>query len=234
MNKLIILNHKMSLMYDEVYSYIDSLNSLNTNHDIIICPSNIYLEAFMNNSDFAVGAQNMNCASEENHTGEISSLQLKSLGIEYVMIGHHERVKEFNETPSIINSKLITALESGIAPILCFGEDIDDDYKEILPKKLDAYLKDVLRIEFIIFAYEPIYACNSGITPTKEKLTEIVEFIEKYLENKYKTKPNIVYGGSVTSSNVEDILGVDILKGILVGSTSSNIKEVTKIIEKVE
>lgn len=234
MNKLIILNHKMSLMYDEVYSYIDSLNKLNTNHDIIVCPSNIYLEAFMNNSDFAIGAQNMNYDSLENHTGEISSLQLKSLGIEYVMIGHYERVKEFNETVGIINSKLITALESGIAPILCFGEDIDDDYREVLPKKLDAYLKDVLRIEFIIFAYEPIYACNTGITPTKEKLKEVLEFTRKYLEDKYKTKPNIVYGGSVTSSNVEDILDVDILNGVLIGSISSNIKEVTKIIDKVK
>lgn len=234
MNKLIILNHKMSLMYDELYSYIETLNNLETDHDIIICPASIYLEAFMNNSDYAIGAQNMHYEVGENHTGEISSLQLKSLGLEYVIVGHHERIKEFNETPSIINSKLITALESGIAPILCFGEDIDEDYKEVLPKKLDDYLKDILRIEFIIFAYEPIYACNSGITPTTEKLKEIIDFISKYLEDKYKIKPNIIYGGSVTSSNIEEILKVESLNGVLVGSISSNIKEVSKIISKIE
>lgn len=233
MNKLIILNHKMSLMYDELYSYIDILNSVQTSNDIIICPSNIYLEAFMNNSDYAIGAQNMHYLEEENHTGEISSMQLKSLGVEYVIIGHHERVSEFKENSKIVNSKLINALESNIAPILCFGENLDEDYKEVLPKLLDEYLENVQRIEFITFAYEPIYAINSGIVPAKDKLEEIINFIHGYLEDKYKAKPNIIYGGSVNSDNINDILKVEKLNGVIIGHISSDIKEVLKIINNI-
>ena len=152
MRKIIIFNHKMSLLYDELYNYIERTNNLETDNDIIICPSDIYLEAFVNNSDWLIGSQNLNYNTDYKHTGEISTDQLKSLGVEYSIIGHYERVRDFNENAVIINNKLIAALDANIFPILCFGENIDDDYHEAIPKILDKYLKDVENIEFIIFA----------------------------------------------------------------------------------
>ena len=173
MNKLIILNHKMSLLYDDLYNYIEKTNEIDTENDIIICPSNIYLEAFMNNSQWSIGAQDMHYSTDKNHTGEISSDQLKSLGVEYTMIGHYERVSEFNENKNIVNQKLIAALDSNIFPILCFGENIDEDYREILPKLLEGYLKDIQNIDFIIFAYEPIYAIGTGALPKIDKIIDL-------------------------------------------------------------
>ena len=229
MKKLVLFNHKMSLFYDDLYSYIEKVNNIDTDNDIIICPSNIYLEAFINNCDYPVGAQNMHYSIEENHTGEVSSNQLKSLGVEYVMVGHYERINEFKESPSIINQKLIAALDSNIIPILCFGEELDEDYKEVLPRLLDSYLKDINNIEFIIFAYEPIYAIGTGTLPNSNKINEISDFITKYLEDKYSKKPILLYGGSVDSSNIKDITAINSLDGVVVGNISSDIKEVERI-----
>jgi len=231
MKKTIILNHKMSLLYDDLYSYIERTNNIDTDNNIIICPSNIYLEAFINNSDWSIGAQNMHYSTEELHTGEISSNQLKSLGIEYTLVGHYERVNEFKENASIVNQKLIASLDSNIFPILCFGENIDEDYKEVLPKLLDSYLKDIQNIEFIIFAYEPIYAIGTGALPNINKIKEVSGFITEYLENKYQKKPVLLYGGSVDSSNIKDILDIDTLHGAVIGNISSDIKEVERIIK---
>lgn len=233
MKKIVVFNHKMSLLYDELYNYIERTNNIDTDNDIIICPSNIYLEAFINNSQWSIGCQNFNQNTDFKHTGEISTDQLKSLGIEYSLIGHYERIRDFKESAITINDKLIAALDSNIFPILCFGEDIDENYREELPKQLDKYLKDVQNIEFIIFAYEPIYAVGTGTLPNKEKIKEVITFIKEYLEEKFKTKPRILYGGSVDSGNIEDILNIDIVDGILLGDLSSNIKEVERIINKI-
>ena len=220
----------MSMLYDEVYNYIDIINGIETDNDVIICPSYIYLEAFINNSYYLIGAQDIHYSTEINHTGEISSNQLKSLGVEYSIVGHYE--KDFNNY-SIINQKLIACLDSNIFPILCFGDDIDDDYKEVLPKKLDAYLKDINNIEFIVFAYEPIYAIGSGAHLSTSKIEEIISFVYDYLESKYNAKPKLLYGGSVNSGNIKDIINIDKLSGVMIGSVSSDIKEVTKIFKNI-
>lgn len=228
--KTVVLNHKMSLLYDELYNYIDIINNIDTDNDVIICPSYIYLEAFINNSCYLIGSQDVHYSTYENHTGEISTNQLKSLGIEYSIVGHYEKDKV---NSSVINEKLIACLDSNIFPILCFGDDIDDDYKEVLPKKLDAYLKDIDNIDFILFAYEPIYAIGTGAHPSINKIEEIISYIYDYLESKYNTKPKLLYGGSVNSGNISDIINIDKLSGVMIGSISSDIKEVTKIFKNI-
>lgn len=233
MKKIIVFNHKMSLLYEDLYNYIERTNNLETDNDIIICPSDIYLEAFVNNSDWSIGSQNLNYNTDAKHTGEISTDQLKSLGIEYSIIGHYERVRDFNENAVIVNNKLIATLDANIFPILCFGENLDDDYHETIPKILDKYLKDIENIEFIIFAYEPIFAIGTGALPSTQRIEEVTNFVSKYLEDKYKRKPNLLYGGSVDSSNISNIINIEGIDGVLVGDISSDIKEVERIIERV-
>ena len=234
MKKLLVLNHKMGMLYDEVYYYIDKLNNMDTDMDIIVCPSNIYLEAFLNNLDYPVGSQDVHYELDINNTGEISTTQLKSLGVEYSLVGHYERVSKFHENEKIVNEKLLSIVDANIFPILCFGEGESDDYMEVLPKKLDAYLKEVENIEFITFAYEPEYAVGTGILPNINKIKEITEFISGYLESKYHKKPNLLYGGSVDSSNIKDIINIDSINGVVIGGESSNIMEVEKIINEVK
>ena len=233
MKKIIVFNHKMSLLYDDLYNYIERVNNIDTDNDIIICPSSIYLEAFVNNSDWSIGSQDLNYNTDTKHTGEVSTDQLKSLGIEYSIIGHHDRIRDFNENATIINNKLIACLDSNIFPILCFGENIEDNYEEVSPNILNRYLKDVQNIQFIIFAYEPIYAIGTGALPNVNKIREVTSFVSKYLEDKYKIKPVILYGGSVDSSNISDIINIDSIDGVLVGNVSSDIKEVDRIFERL-
>lgn len=234
MKKLLVLNHKMGMLYDEVYYYIDKLNNINTDMDIIVCPSDIYLEAFLNNLDYPVGSQNVHYEIDINNTGEISTTQLKSLGVEYSLVGHYERVSKFHENEGVVNQKLLGIVDANIFPILCFGEGESEDYKEVIPQKLDAYLKEVENIEFITFAYEPEYAVGTGILPSIDRIKEVTEFISGYLEKKYHKKPNLLYGGSVDSSNIKDIINIDSINGVVIGGESSNIVEVEKIINEIK
>ena len=120
-----------------------------------------------------------------------------------------------------------------IRVFLCFGENIDEDYKEVIPKILDAYLKDVLNIDFITFAYEPAYAIGTGTLPSVDRIKEVTGFISKYIEDKYHKKPSIIYGGSVDSSNIDKIINIERLSGVMIGAISSNIKEIQKIFKNI-
>lgn len=218
----------MNLEYEEVYPYINELNQLETKNNIIVCPSSLYLEDFINHCHWGVGAQNVHDKENGNYTGEISTLQLKSMGIEYSIIGHYERKKYFHETTKDVQKKLISCLESNISPILCFGETGED--KDIL-KDLDTLLEDVSNIDFIIFAYEPLKVKeNLEVSEIQEQ----VEMIYHHLQDKYHSKPNIIYGGGVEQKDINDLLDNDFINGLLIGKISANIEKITKIITKVK
>ena len=225
MNKIVILNHKMNLEYEEVFPYINELNKINTDNNLIICPSNIYLTDFINHCNWGVGSQNICQYLEGDYTGEVSTIQLKSIGVEYSIIGHYERKKYFGETEKIIHDKLIACLESNISPILCFGET---GKKEDITKSLDIYLKEIENINFIIFAYEPLkIKCKETITEIEQN----IDYIYNYLYEKYHTKPNIVYGGGINNKDINSLLKIKNLNGIMIGKVSKDIDKVKKILD---
>lgn len=227
MSKFIILNHKMNLEYEEVYPYINELNNIDTNYNIIVCPSSLYLEDFINHCNWGVGAQNVHEKTNGNYTGEISTLQLKSMGIEYSLIGHYERKKYFHETIKNTNQKLLSCLDSNISPILCFGETGKD--QDII-NDLDSLLDQVSNIDFIIFAYEPLKVEEKlEVTEIKEQ----VEMIYHHLYEKYKSKPNIIYGGGVEQKDIKELLSSDYVNGLLIGKISANIDKVKKIMKSI-
>ena len=237
--KIIAGNWKMFKTRDEALAFIYAVNNDMPSIDkvdTVICAPFVVLRCLVKRQgeNLRIGAQNMHYSLDEKHTGEISTDQLKSLDILYSLIGHYERVREFNENKNIINEKLIAALDANIIPILCFGEDIDEDYKEVIPNLLNSYLKNIMNIDFIIFAYEPIYAIGTGTLPRIDKIKEVISFASKYLQDKYNKKPTIVYGGSVDSSNIKEILNIDNVDGVLIGNRSSNVKEVERMINNIE
>ena len=228
MKKLIVLNHKMNLEYDEVIPYINTLNEINTNNNIIICPSNIYLNDFINHSSWGVGAQNVSDQINGNLTGEVSTLQLKSLGIEYSIIGHYERKKYFHETNQDINKKLNACLDANLSPILCFGETGNT---EDAIEALDELLKDVPNIDFIIFAYEPLKISEQESITT---ITEQIKAIYEYLYTKYNSMPNIIYGGGIAQKDINSLLECNELNGIMIGKISSQPEKIAKIIKNIK
>lgn len=228
MKKLIVLNHKMNLEYDEVFSYINTINQINTENNIIVCPSNIYLSDFINHCTWGIGAQNVSDKLDGNYTGEVSTLQLKSLGVEYSILGHYERKKYFYETNQVINQKLIECLNSNISPILCFGETGDS---EDAIEDLDELLKGIENIDFIIFAYEPLKIKEQdSIDNIKEQIKSIYE----YLYHKYNSKPNLIYGGGIVSKDLNELLTCEELNGIMIGKISTNPTKIEKIIKSIK
>lgn len=227
MSKFVVLNHKMNLEYDEVYSYIERLNKIDSEHNIVVCPTNIYLTEFMNHCTWGVGAQNVHFSLDGNYTGEVSTLQLKSLGVEYSLIGHYERKKYFHESIIDVKKKLNACLDANIVPILCFGETGN---KEDILKDLETLLENITNIDFILFAYEPLKVSKGeSIFDIQER----VQMIYEYLYERYQTKPNIIYGGGVSGKDVQELLNNEYIQGILIGKVSSNIEKIEKIIKSI-
>jgi triosephosphate isomerase len=233
MNKLIVLNHKMNMLYDDVYQYINDLNKIITDNNIIVLPSSIYLEAFTNNCLWGVGCQNLYYEITGDYTGEISTNQLRSLGVEYALIGHYERRKYFQETIEESRKKLEACLEANIIPIICFGEEEGEDPYKTIDKQLETILKNIAHIEFITFAYEPSVAISSGKAYNINELENIINHIDNYLQDKYQVKPQIIYGGSVNDQNIKDILTINKLSGVIIGASSIDISQIKKIVNNI-
>ena len=124
--KIIVLNHKMNLYYEEINNYINKIN--NIKHNLIIAPSNIYLLEFNNKCKHKISSQDICYIEEGNYTSKVSWHQIKSIGINYTIIGHSEK----NENVLNTNLKLKACLENNIKPILCFGEN--ENYQITLDK----------------------------------------------------------------------------------------------------
>lgn len=223
----------MNMLYDDVYKYINEVNKIETDNSLVICPSDIYLDAFVNNCSWGIGSQNFFYEIEGDYTGEISTNQLKSLGVEYSLIGHYERRKYFHEDIEDVRKKLEAALEANIMPIVCLGEDKDEDVYEVIDKQLGMLLRNISHIEFITFAYEPNWVIEKKHDYDIEELEKVINYMYKHLEDKYKVSPRIIYGGNVNKENVKKILKIDKLCGILVGSSSIDISLVSEVISSI-
>ena len=219
--KLIILNHKMNLYYEDVDNYIDKVNQIT--HPLIIAPTSIYLTEFIHKCHHITASQDICYAEDGNHTGKVSWKQIKHLGIMYSLIGHSEKHDDINK----INTKLKVCLENDITPILCFGNNsIDENPIDILEKL------DITFIDKIIFAYEPIFNIGSeniSLTYIRKQIDDIYH----YLYEKYHREPVIIYGGGINNINIKEIYHIDKLKGILIGGISSNADEITKLIMNI-
>lgn len=219
--KIIILNHKMNLYYEELNNYIERINNIEKN--IIIAPSNIYLLEFLKKCKHQISSQDICYIEEGNYTSKVSWHQMKSIGIKYSIIGHSEKFEDINKT----NLKLKACLENNIKPILCFGSNDD------LITLIDILTKDIDCIDNIIFAYEPEYNINKeNINIDEIKIN--INKISKHLSDKYLTKPTLLYGGGINKHNINDIYNIEELQGILIGSISSNIDELENLLIKID
>ena len=198
--------------------------------DVIVCPpftSLSEVRSLIKNTPIKLGAQNVYFENEGAFTGEISAGMLKSVGCEYVIIGHSERRTIFGETDELVNKKIKKALSSGLKVIFCIGESLAQREEGItnnvvesqLQKGLDGISSDEL--QNVIIAYEPIWAIGTGKTATPEQAQEVHAFIRKYIAGKYSKesaeKLVIQYGGSVKPDNASSLLSQPDIDGALVG-----------------
>ena len=212
------------------------------NMEVIICPPFCYLSVINNNLSFLkLGAQNCFFEDKGAYTGEVSCEMLKSLKCKYVIIGHSERRKIFGETDEIINKKIKKALKSGLEPIFCIGETLEEKQQnntfKILEKEIKKGLEKVSKneIEKIIIAYEPIWAIGSDNPCDEDQAMTVALFIRKLISRLYNKqiakKIRILYGGSTNSQNAFNYLRNSEIQGLLVGGASLQAKEFIKMIK---
>lgn len=216
--------------------------------DIVIAPVFTTLTAVaetIKNTPIKLAAQN--CYPEETgaFTGEVSPLMLKDAGCEYVIIGHSERRQLMDETDTFINQKMIKALETGLKPILCIGETLQERENDQMLDILAAQIKgglDNLSVEQmadVVIAYEPVWAIGTGKTASDEQAQEAHSFIRGLLQGMFTQEvafaTRILYGGSVKPSNVDGLMAMDDIDGALVGGASLKAEDFIRLVrfEKV-
>ena len=222
MEKLIVDNLKNYMDAHDTAVYLKQIDKI---ENVVICPSNIFIPYFLNKK-FEVGIQNI-YLNDKTCTGEITAKQAKSLGISYAIIGHSERRTNFIETNIVVNHKIKEALKNNLKVILCIGETLEEKQNnktiEVLKKQINECLKDIN--EEVIIAYEPIWAIGTNIVPTVSEIENNISKIKEIVNTK------VLYGGSVNSSNIFEIIKVT--DGVLVGKASTDVVEFLKIIEVV-
>ena len=246
--KLIAGNWKMNMLPNETINFIEGLSQeiKDVKNEIILCVP--YTDLFYalltaQNTNIKIGAQNMHWKEKGAYTGEISGQMLKSIGVEYVIIGHSERRQYFAETDETVNLKVKSALENNLKPIICVGETLEQrehgETEKIRESQIKLALKDLTKeqIRAIIIAYEPVWAIGTGKTATPEEANNVIKYIRKQIKELYNEEiaENIIiqYGGSVKASNAEELFNMSDIDGALVGGASLNFKEFSEIVNKV-
>ena len=239
-------NWKMNKTVKEAKELIAVLRPLvaDAAAEVVVCPTSLCLDAAVDaakGSSIGVGAQNMYHKDSGAFTGEISPAALKELGVQYVVLGHSERRQYFNETDADINQKVIAALGHGLKPILCIGETLEEreggiTFDVITRQFIGCFegLKE-MNLDNLIIAYEPVWAIGTGKTATKEDANEVIGFIRKLINENISgeaaDKMRILYGGSVKSSNIKELMEMPEIDGALVGGASLEAEEFSKIVK---
>lgn len=198
--------------------------------EIIVCVP--YIDLFYTlleaqQTNIHVGAQNVFYEDKGAYTGEVSATMIKSINTEYVIIGHSERRRYFNETDEIVNKKARKALENGLKPIICVGETLEEKEQgkaiEVITNQVAKALKDltIKDLSNTIIAYEPIWAIGTGKTATKEDAENSIKSIREKIKSIFNTDDvSILYGGSVKPENAKELFSMPNIDGALVGGAS--------------
>ena len=243
--KVIAGNWKMNMLPNEAIKYIEDFAPLvkDSEAEVILCvPYTDLFYVLLNaqGTNIKVGAQNMHFAEKGAYTGEVSGEMLKSIGVEYVIIGHSERREYFAETDETVNKKIKAAFTYGLKPIVCVGEKLEQrengTAKDIITSQTEKALEGLTaeQVENTIIAYEPIWAIGTGKTATSEDANESIKWIRAKIAEIYgeetAQKVTIQYGGSVKSSNAKELFTTSDIDGGLVGGASLKPEEFSKIV----
>ena len=227
--KVIAGNWKMNMLPNETISFIEEFAPLvkDTENEVVLCvPYTDLFYALMTaqGTNIKIGAQNMHWEEKGAFTGEVSGQMLKSIGVEYVIIGHSERRQYFAETDETVNKKIKAAFTNELKPIVCVGESLDG----LTPEQ----------VKNTIIAYEPIWAIGTGKVATSEDANNSIKAIREEIKSIYgqDTAESVIiqYGGSVKSTSAKELFTTSDIDGGLVGGASLKPEEFSKIVNYEE
>lgn len=240
-------NWKMYKSAHEASAFVNDLSALvaeSRNREIVIFPPFIALPAAISavrGTNIEVGAQDVFWLKEGAYTGEISAPMLTAIGCRWVIIGHSERRQYFGETDETVFKKTAAAVESGLKPIVCVGERLEERRSgrtdSVLASQCAEGIERLTAEQFsrIVVAYEPVWAIGTGCTATPDVASAAHATIRKRLNARFGSELadecRILYGGSVNNGNTAALLAQDQIDGVLVGSASLNAETFAAIVQ---
>ena len=233
--RIIAGNWKMNMTPSEAVKLVDELKPLvvNDDVDVVYCVPAIdivpVVEA-VKGTNVQVGAENFYIEDKGAYTGEISAPMLVDAGVKYVIIGHSERREYFKEDDAFLNKKVKKAIASGLTPILCCGETLEQREMGVTMDWIRLQIKSDLAgvaaddVKNLVIAYEPIWAIGTGKTATSDQAEEVCKGIRELIAEVYDTDTaeavRIQYGGSMNAGNAKELLAKPNIDGGLIGGAS--------------
>ena len=228
-------NWKMNMTPSEAVKLVEELKPLvvNDDVDVVYCVPAIdivpVVEA-VKGTNVQVGAENFYIEDKGAYTGEISAPMLVDAGVKYVIIGHSERREYFKEDDAFLNKKVKKAIASGLTPILCCGETLEQREMGVTMDWIRLQIKSDLAgvaaddVKNLVIAYEPIWAIGTGKTATSDQAEEVCKGIRELIAEVYDTDTaqavRIQYGGSMNAGNAKELLAKPNIDGGLIGGAS--------------
>ncbi len=238
--KMVVANRKMNGDIPSNQAFLEKLVTDTQAHqhaDYVVCMPHPYLyqaQAILKGSHVHLGGQNMSRYQSGAHTGSVSPPMLKEFGCEYVIIGHSERRLHGHDTDTSTGERFEVAINSGLIPIFCMGETLDE-YEDgatdiVTIRQLNAVIHEigVKGLAGGVLAYEPVWAIGTGKAATPEHAQNVLSFLRGHIElldAEVASNIRILYGGSVNSMNAKQLFSMPDIDGALVGTASLNTEE---------
>lgn len=248
--KIVAGNWKMNLEYNEGLAiFSEVINMVNDEvtgpQTAIVCCPYTYLHSLAQlvkgHSKISVGAQNCHQEEAGAFTGEISAKMIRSVGAQYVILGHSERRQYFGESNELLSKKTDVVLSNSLKPIFCIGETLDEResnrFFEVIKSQLSEGLFHLQKEQFaqVVIAYEPVWAIGTGKTASSAQAQEIHAFIRQEIAAKYgqetADETTILYGGSCNTKNAHELFSQPDIDGGLIGGASLKSRDFVDIIK---
>jgi triosephosphate isomerase len=243
---IIVGNWKLNKTIAEARAFIEAIEaSLHDDAQFGVATSFIALEASVKAARrLIVAAQNVSQHESGAFTGEVSVAMLKEVGVQWVLIGHSERRQYFNETDASVNAKVLQAMRSGLTPIVCVGERLEEfeagQTEAVVRSQTQSALRDLnaQQVAQLVIAYEPVWAIGTGKNATKDIAQSTCAIIRDEIKRNFGVAASdavrIQYGGSVKPANIADYLNEADIDGALIGGASLNLDSFKDIINAVK
>jgi len=236
-------NWKMNTTVAEALALVDEMRpDLEALGDVecVVCPPFVSLASVaerLAGSSVQLVAQNMYVEKSGAFTGEVSPLMLEGL-VDFVILGHSERRQHFGESDDLIGQKVRVALEHSFTPIVCVGENLEQNEagqtQAVVRRQVETALDGLVERRELVIAYEPIWAIGTGRAANAADANAVIGFIREVATDVLGTEGalalRIQYGGSVTPDNFPDFIRQPEIDGALVGGASLKADEFVDVI----
>ena len=248
--KIVAGNWKINKTYEEGLALVSEIENMLNDEllkgpTVILAPPFLHLHAvhrlIQGNEHLHLAAQNCHHKTSGAYTGEVSAEMLRSVGCEYVILGHSERRQYNHEDNLLLTEKVKAALEQGLHPIFCCGESLEqresEEHFNFVKSQLEESLFHLSNEDFakVVIAYEPIWAIGTGRTATSQQAQEMHAFIRERVALAYDQEAadnvSILYGGSCNPGNAREIFSQPDVDGGLIGGASLKSRDFVDIVK---